>query len=140
MRKIRNLLGPEALHSAIRATGRNLAEAGQLLSERLINEADQLPVHALPAALGIVVDRSQLLVGQPTMIVGHKSVPSPEDVKRMFDALPKIEVTSVSNAEPRADPTASAAPKTQVKASTLEGFFPRSDRCAALLPSPILPG
>ena len=66
VRKIRNLLGESAIAAGIRATARNLTEASQLMSERLIDEFDQIPISTLPNALGVIVDRTSLLVGQPT--------------------------------------------------------------------------
>ena len=92
VRKIRNLLGEAAIHAAIRQTGRNLVEAGQLMSERLADEADQIPIYQLAGAMAATIDRAQLLVGAPTARIEHKSVPSPEDLQAMFDALPKAKV------------------------------------------------
>jgi hypothetical protein len=100
VRKIRNLLGEVAIAAGIRATARNLTEASQLMSERLIDEFDQIPISTLPNALGVIVDRTSLLVGQPTVRIEHRSVPSPEDLKAMFDALPKANAVDVSIEKP----------------------------------------
>jgi hypothetical protein len=99
-RKIRNLMGESAISAGIRQVARNLTEASQLMSERLVDEADQIPINALPNALGIVVDRTSLLVGQPTVRIEHKNVPSPEDLRKMFDALPQINAVDVSKERP----------------------------------------
>jgi hypothetical protein len=99
VRKIRNLLGEAAIHAAIRQTGRNLVEAGQLMSERLADEADQIPIYQLAGAMAATIDRAQLLVGAPTARIEHKSVPSPEDLQAMFDALPKAKVIDAIQAE-----------------------------------------
>jgi hypothetical protein len=100
VRKIRNLLGEVAIAAGIRATARNLTEASQLMSERLINEFDQIPVHVLPNALGIIVDRASLLSGNPSVRIEHTHVPTPEDLRKMFDAIPQANATILPPGEP----------------------------------------
>jgi len=100
VRKIRNLLGESAIAAGIRATARNLTEASQLMSERLIDEFDQIPISTLPNALGVIVDRTSLLVGQPTVRIEHRNVPTPQQLREMFDSLPKIDVIDMSKEKP----------------------------------------
>jgi hypothetical protein len=99
VRKIRNLLRETAIHAAIRQTGRNLVESCQLMSERLADEADQIPIYQLAGAMAATIDRAQLLLGALTGRIEHKSVPSPEDLQAMFDALPKAKVIGAIRAE-----------------------------------------
>ena len=129
VRKVRNLLGPDALHAAIIRSGRNLIESGQLLSERLANEAPaKIPIENVHSALSVVIDKSQLLVGAPTMSLEHKSAPSAEDVQKCSRACRKSKSTSVTNKSPSTPAAAKAAladPTTQVKATSVKGFLLR---------------
>jgi hypothetical protein len=93
------VIGESAIHAGIRSVGRNLVEAAQAMSERLVEEGNEIPIHLLPQALAVIVDRAQLLVGAPTARIEHKSVPSPEDLQAMFDALPKATVIDAIQAE-----------------------------------------
>jgi hypothetical protein len=96
VRKIRNLLGESAIHAGIRQVARNLTEASQLMSERLVNESGEIPIHALPTALGVIIDRASLLAGNPTARIEHRSVPTPEDLQKMFNELPKANAAVVT--------------------------------------------
>jgi hypothetical protein len=95
-RKIRNLLGPDALHAAIRAAGRNMIESAQLLSERMVNEGHKIPIHLVPQALGTMVDKSLLVTGEPTQRIEVQHVPTHEELQKMFDALPQIKTTPIT--------------------------------------------
>jgi hypothetical protein len=96
VRKIRNLLGESAIHAGIRQVARNLTEASQLMSERLVDESGEIPIHALPAALGVIIDHASLLAGNPTARIEHRSVPTPEDLQKMFNDLPKANAALVT--------------------------------------------
>jgi hypothetical protein len=96
VRKVRNLLGEVAIHAGIRQVARNLTEASQLMSERLVNEAGEIPIGSLPSALGVIVDRTLLMSGSPTARVEHRSVPTPEDLQKMFNELPKANAAVVT--------------------------------------------
>jgi hypothetical protein len=106
-RKIRNLLGPQALHAAIRQAGRNMIESAQLLSERMVNEGHKIPIHLVPNAVGMMVDKSLLVTGEATQRIEVQHVPTPEELKKMFDALPQIKATPVT--PPSLDTTPSAS-------------------------------
>jgi hypothetical protein len=99
VRKIRNIIGKAAIHAGIRSVGRNLVEAAQAMSERLIEENGEIPIAQLPTALGVIVDRASLLSGGVTARIEHKNVPTPEDLQKMFDALPKAKVIDAIQAE-----------------------------------------
>jgi hypothetical protein len=77
-RKIRNILGTDALHAAIRAAGRNMIESAQLLSERMVNESHKIPITQVPNALGMMVDKSLLVTGAPTQRIEVAHVPTHE--------------------------------------------------------------
>jgi hypothetical protein len=57
VRKIRNSLGSEILHAAIRQTGRNLVEVSQQMSERLLIEGHKIPIAQIPQSLSMMVDK-----------------------------------------------------------------------------------
>jgi hypothetical protein len=100
VRKIRALIGEAAILAGIRAVGRNLVEASQLMSERLVNEAGEIPINMLPSALGTIADRANLFAGGATARIEHRSVPTPEDLKQMFDSLPQADVTTIEETAP----------------------------------------
>jgi hypothetical protein len=79
---------PETLDQIKRALAVNLAEAAQKLSERLIEDADLLPPAEIAKALAIAVDKHQLLSGGVTARTEHRTVPTPEELQAMFEALP----------------------------------------------------
>jgi hypothetical protein len=72
------------------------------MSERLVRESDQIPINLLPSALSTIVDRASLLHGNPTAIIAHTRAPdalSPEDLQKMFDALPCAQATVIEEAK-----------------------------------------
>jgi hypothetical protein len=71
-RKIRNLMGEVAISAGIRQVARNMTEASQLMSERLINEVDEIPINVLPNALGVITDRVSLLSGNPSAMLFYR--------------------------------------------------------------------
>jgi hypothetical protein len=87
VRRIRDL-HPETLDQIKRTLAVNLAEAAQKLSERLIEDADLLPPGEIAKALAIAVDKHQLLSGGVTARTEHRTVPTPEELQAMFEALP----------------------------------------------------
>ena len=99
VRKIRNLLGESAIHAGIRQVARNLVEASQNMSERLVNESAEIPIQLLPNALGTVIDRASLLSGGVTARAEHrrKDVPTPEQLQELFNALPKAKAIDVQH-------------------------------------------
>jgi hypothetical protein len=92
VRKIRAALGPGACHSAIRHIASNMIESAQLLSARLVKEIDSIPPSQMASALAVLTDKILLLVGSPTQrieIEHSKKIVSPEQLRAMFDKLPK---------------------------------------------------
>jgi hypothetical protein len=128
VRKIRSIIGEPAIHAGIRSVGRNLVEAAQAMSERLVEEGDEIPIHLLPQALAVTVDRASLLSGGVTQRIEHKNVPTPEDLLAMFDALPKAKVTEVGSEETKPLLPPAAVRKPGVKADIATVFSPRSDK------------
>lgn len=80
----------------------NLLEASQVMSERLAREAHTLPAHRLPNALAAVIDKAQLLSGGVTQRTETKRVVTQEELKALFEALPRaktIEERKEDNAD-----------------------------------------
>lgn len=104
IRRIRNLLPVEVRHSAIRAITSNMIETCQLLSARMVREADQIPTGQMASALGVLTDKIMLLVGEPSqrIEVSHTKTVSPEQLREMFNRLPKAaDAREVTPSHPR---------------------------------------
>jgi hypothetical protein len=58
---------------------------GRLAADRLLDEVDQIPIQSLPIALGIAVEKAELLSGGATSRIEHAdSGPTHEDYLRMI--------------------------------------------------------
>jgi hypothetical protein len=58
---------------------------GRLAADRLLDEVDQIPIQSLPIALGIAVEKAELLAGGATSRIEHtESGPTHEDYIRMI--------------------------------------------------------
>lgn len=58
---------------------------GRLAADRLLDEVDQIPIQSLPIALGIAVEKAELLSGGATSRIEHSdSGPTHEDYLRMI--------------------------------------------------------
>jgi hypothetical protein len=58
---------------------------GRLAADRLLDEVDQIPIQSLPIALGIAVEKAELLAGGATSRIEHtESGPTHEDYLRMI--------------------------------------------------------
>ncbi len=87
VRRIRDL-HPETLSQVRQTLAANWAEAAQNLTERLVEEADQLDPGDIGKTLAIVIDKHLLLSGHATARIEHRNVPTPEELQAMFEALP----------------------------------------------------
>jgi hypothetical protein len=58
---------------------------GRLAADRLLDEVDQIPIQSLPIALGIAVEKAELLAGGATSRIEHtESGPTHDDYLRMI--------------------------------------------------------
>ncbi len=58
---------------------------GRLAADRLLDEVDQIPIQSLPIALGIAVEKAELLAGGATSRIEHtESGPTHDDYIRMI--------------------------------------------------------
>jgi len=87
---------PEAVSAARTQIVLNLEEVSLAMSRRLLDDEHKIGIDKVPGALSTVLDKIQLLTGGVTSRTEHVSAPRPEDLKAMFDALPKAQVTEVS--------------------------------------------
>ena len=83
------------LHPELLAAGRqhmvsSLEETVIALSRRLMDDGHKLPLDKVPHALATTLDKLTLLTGGVTARVEHTSVPKPEELKKLFDALPQV--------------------------------------------------
>jgi hypothetical protein len=87
---------------------------GRLAADRLLDEVDQIPIQSLPIALGIAVEKAELLAGGATSRIEHtESGPTHEDYLRMIsgkvieaEIIPAIGFQGGEVAQKSADPGA----------------------------------
>jgi hypothetical protein len=87
---------------------------GRLAADRLLDEVDQIPIQSLPIALGIAVEKAELLAGGATSRIEHtESGPTHEDYIRMIsgkvieaEIIPAIGFQGGEVAQKSADPGA----------------------------------
>ena len=87
---------------------------GRLAADRLLDEVDQIPIQSLPIALGIAVEKAELLSGGATSRIEHaESGPTHEDYLRMIsgkvieaEILPATGLQGEESAQKSADPVA----------------------------------
>jgi hypothetical protein len=109
---------------------------GRLAADRLLDEVDQIPIQSLPIALGIAVEKAELLAGGATSRIEHtESGPTHDDYLRMISGK-VIEAEVIATgfqgeevAQKSADPAA-AVQAEPVPAALLPGVSP-----AALVPT-----
>jgi hypothetical protein len=82
---------PELAGKARRELVSNLEEAAWNLSKRLVDQGADIAIDRVPQALATVVEKLSLLTGGVTARIEHLEAPKPEDLKKMFEALPKVE-------------------------------------------------
>ena len=57
---------------------------GRLAADRLLDEVDQIPIQSLPIALGIAVEKAELLSGGATSRIEHIEGPTHEDYMKLI--------------------------------------------------------
>lgn len=84
-----------AIDTIKQETLKHLNRAAAVGAERLADALESSPAKMgeLAVALGIVVDKMQLLGGEPTSRVEHRTVPAHEDINRFLESLPVASVT-----------------------------------------------
>jgi hypothetical protein len=95
-RRIRDL-NPKFLRAIKETLATNLAEASQIMTEQLIATAHLMPPEFLAKSIAATIDKYQLLSGGVTARTEVRNVTSPEDLKKMFDALPEAKATVVED-------------------------------------------
>lgn len=93
IRKIREL-HPVFIEAGRRAANARIEEALHASAQRLADNVDKIPLRQLPIALGILVDKAQLLTGGPTARVEHKHVPTKEELDAFFNSIPSAKEVS----------------------------------------------
>ena len=81
---------PRLLRNIKETIANNLAEASQILTERLVDTAADMPLKHLAQALSVAVDRMQLLSGGATARTEVRQITSPEELQRIFESLPNV--------------------------------------------------
>jgi len=81
----------------------NLLEATQVMSERLAREAHEVPTQQLPRALAATIDKAQLLSGGVTQRTETKRVVTREELKALFESLPRAKAKVIEDKKENAD-------------------------------------
>jgi hypothetical protein len=79
---------PDLIAAEKERTIGNMRKFVRLSSERLIDEVDKIPLQSLPVAMGIAVDKGELLAGQATSRIEHVNVPSHTEFNKLIELLP----------------------------------------------------
>ena len=96
VRRVRHA-NPDVIRNIKQHLAVQLAEATQVLTEELIERAHEIPAEHLGRAIQATVTGHQLLSGGYTARVEHRTVATPEDLQKMFDSLPSLEVTQIED-------------------------------------------
>jgi hypothetical protein len=88
---------PKLLRTIKETIANNLAEASQILTERLVDTAPTMPLKHLAQTLSVAVDRMQLLSGGATARTEVRQISSPEELQRIFDSLPNVSAPLLPN-------------------------------------------
>ena len=91
IRKIRDD-NPESIANVTATIATKLTEAIQMLAERAIETANDIPSFRVADALSKLLDKRQVLTGGFTHRIEHRNIASPEDLEKMFKALPSARV------------------------------------------------
>jgi len=95
------------LHDEFKATTvRNLKAFVQRASQKLVDELDQLHVSQIPIAMGISIDKIQLLQDQPQAVVEHRFSISHDALDKLLKAKGqgvKVDQKGVIDLEPATD-------------------------------------
>jgi hypothetical protein len=91
---------------------------GRLAADRLLDEVDQIPIQSLPIALGIAVEKAELLSGGATSRIEHAdSGPTHEDYLRMISGkVIEAELVPATGFEGEEAPQKEADPVAAVQA------------------------
>jgi hypothetical protein len=96
VRRVRHA-NPDSIKNIKQHIAVQLAEATQVLTEELIARAHEIPAEHLGRAIQATVTGHQLLSGGYTARVEHRTIATPEDLQKMFDSLPSLEVTQIED-------------------------------------------
>jgi hypothetical protein len=103
IRRVRHA-NPDSIKNIKSHISTQLAEATQILTEQLIENAHLIPPEHLGRALQSVYQGHQLYSGGYTARVEHRTIASPEDLQKMFDSLPSLEVEKIEDANADSSP------------------------------------
>lgn len=88
-------------------TSRDLRAFASIAAERLVEEMDSIPLQSLPVAIGIAIDKAQLLDGEATSILGKEEKRiTPDDFNDYLKGIEAqvLETVSVADEESTKEP------------------------------------
>jgi hypothetical protein len=91
---------PAAAESYSVALNRNLEDGIHLLTEMLIEKADDIPAGKLGLNIHLLHKTHELHSGRATSRTEHVSVASPEDLQSLFDQLPTADASVIYRETP----------------------------------------
>ena len=96
VRRVRHA-NPDSIRNIKSHLAVQMAEATQLLTEQLIERAHEIPAEHLGSAIQATFQAHQIYSGGYTARVEHRTIPSPDDIQKMFDSLPSLEVEKIED-------------------------------------------
>jgi hypothetical protein len=96
VRRVRHA-NPDAVKNIKQHLSMQMAEATQVLTEELLDRVHEIPAEHLGRALQVTFQAHQIYSGGYTARVEHRTVATPEDLQKMFDSLPSLEVTQIED-------------------------------------------
>lgn len=88
---------PDTVKNIKQHIAMQMAEATQVLTEELIERAHEIPAEHLGRAIQTTYQAHQIYSGGYTARVEHRTIASPEDLQKMFDSLPSLEVERIED-------------------------------------------
>jgi hypothetical protein len=96
VRRVRHA-NPDSIKNIKQHLSIQMAEATQKLTEELIERCHEIPAEHLGRAIQATFQAHQIYSGGYTARVEHRTIPTPEDLQKMFDSLPSLEVTKIED-------------------------------------------
>lgn len=88
---------PDTVKNIKQHIAMQMAEATQVLTEELIDRAHEIPAEHLGRAIQVTYQAHQIYSGGYTARVEHRTIATPEDLQKMFDSLPTLELTQIED-------------------------------------------
>jgi len=86
-----------AIATGKREMAQRCREVARMGVDRIHEEIDDMDIDKLPVAIGILIDKSLVLDGEPSLIVEHREVATLEDFERALSTLPCVDAEVIED-------------------------------------------